>query len=64
MLGQRTIANAVGVSGVGLHSGDSVRVTIRPADAGAGVVFRRVDLDTVWPVAATYANVVDTRFAT
>ena len=64
LLRQRTIGRAVSVAGVGLHSGETARLTIRPAGADAGVVFRRIDLDVVEPVAASVANVVDTRLAT
>jgi len=41
---QRTLAKEVELSGTGLHTGLPVRVKLLPADAGAGVVFRRVDL--------------------
>ena len=64
MLRQRTIGRAVSVAGVGLHSGETARITIRPAAADAGVVFRRIDLDVVEPVAAVVGNVVDTQLAT
>ena len=63
MLRQRTIARAVSVAGLGLHSGDSARVTIRPARADSGVVFRRVDLGLIDRVPAAVANVIDTRLA-
>ena len=64
MLWQRTTRRAVSIAGVGLHSGSSVRLTVRPAGAGAGIVFRRIGRDHGEPVAATVANVVDTRLAT
>jgi len=41
---QRTIRNEVGTSGVGLHTGCQVSITLRPAPPNTGVVFRRVDL--------------------
>jgi UDP-3-O-[3-hydroxymyristoyl] N-acetylglucosamine deacetylase len=44
MLRQRTLKSLVSVSGVGLHTGEKVRITLRPAPVDAGVVFRRVDL--------------------
>lgn len=40
---QRTLAHAIGCVGVGLHSGARVGLTLRPAPAGSGVRFRRVD---------------------
>ena len=49
---------------MGLHSGRSTRLTIRPARAGEGIVFRRIGHGPGDPVAATVANVVDTRLAT
>ena len=64
MLRQRTTKRAVSIAGVGLHSGGSARLTVRPAGAGAGIVFRRIDHGFGEPVAATLANVVDTRLAT
>ena len=44
MLRQRTLKSLVSASGVGLHTGAKVRLTLRPAPADTGVVFRRVDL--------------------
>lgn len=64
MLRQRTTKRAVSVAGVGLHSGGGTRLTVRPAGAGTGIVFRRIDHGLGEPVAATVANVVDTRLAT
>lgn len=44
MLRQRTLKSLIRASGVGLHTGQKVRITLRPAPANTGVVFRRVDL--------------------
>jgi UDP-3-O-[3-hydroxymyristoyl] N-acetylglucosamine deacetylase len=44
MLRQRTLKSLVSASGVGLHTGQKVRITLRPAPVDTGVVFRRVDL--------------------
>ena len=41
---QRTLARAVSIKGSALHSGDAVTLTMKPAPAGQGVVFRRIDL--------------------
>ena len=45
MLKQRTLKNAIRATGVGLHTGQKVFMTLRPAADNAGIVFRRVDLD-------------------
>ena len=64
LLRQRTTKSVVSIAGVGLHSGGRTRLTIRPAGAGTGIVFRRIDRGFGETVAATAANVVDTRLAT
>ena len=45
MLQQRTIKTAIRATGVGLHTGEKVYMTLRPAAVNAGITFRRVDLD-------------------
>ncbi len=45
MLKQRTLKNAIRATGVGLHTGRKVFMTLRPAVDNTGIVFRRVDLD-------------------
>lgn len=60
---QRTITKAVSTTGVGLHSGKRVELTLRPAAAGTGIVFHRVDLDPVVDLPATADDVSDTRMA-
>lgn len=45
MLRQRTLKTAIRATGVGLHTGEKVYMTLRPAPENAGIVFRRVDLD-------------------
>ena len=42
---RRTVASAGSIEGVGLHLGQSCRMTFRPAESGRGIVFRRTDLD-------------------
>ena len=44
---QRTIKNVIRATGVGLHSGEKVFLTLRPAAPDTGIVFRRIDLDPV-----------------
>jgi UDP-3-O-[3-hydroxymyristoyl] N-acetylglucosamine deacetylase len=52
------------ISGVGLHSGQKIQLSLRPAEAGTGVVFHRSTGDRVVSIEAISANVVDTRLAT
>jgi UDP-3-O-[3-hydroxymyristoyl] N-acetylglucosamine deacetylase len=63
MLKQRTIKQVVKSTGVGLHSGTKVDLTLRPAPADAGIVFRRVDLDPIIDLPARATDVGDTRMA-
>jgi len=42
---QRTLAREVSVQGTGLHTGESVTLTIKPAPTGHGIVFKRIDLN-------------------
>ncbi len=59
---QTTLRNPIGCSGVGLHSGRTVSLTLRPAPAGTGIVFRRTDLGL--DIAARFDHVTDTRLCT
>ena len=63
MLKQRTLKNAVHATGVGLHTGEKVRLTLRPAAAGTGIVFRRVDLPQPVEIPANPYAVGDTRLS-
>ena len=63
MLKQRTLKNAVRATGVGLHTGEKVVMTLRPAAPDAGIVFHRVDLDHAGSVAASPYAVRDTRLS-
>ena len=45
MIKQRTLKNVIRATGVGLHTGKKVYMTLRPAAADSGIIFRRVDLD-------------------
>jgi len=60
---ERTIANAVEFSGIGLHSGVPVSMRLLPAPAGCGILFRRTDLDN-FEIAATGRNVAKVSYAT
>jgi len=63
MLRQRTIKNRVTTTGVGLHSGQRVELTLRPAAPDTGIVFRRVDLAEPVEIRAQADRVTDTRMA-
>jgi UDP-3-O-[3-hydroxymyristoyl] N-acetylglucosamine deacetylase len=64
LIRQRTLKNVIRATGVGLHSGEKVLMTLRPAPVNTGVVFRRVDLDPVGEVPADPALVRDTALST
>jgi UDP-3-O-[3-hydroxymyristoyl] N-acetylglucosamine deacetylase len=44
MVKQRTLKNLIRATGVGVHTGEKIYITLRPAAANTGIVFRRVDL--------------------
>ena len=54
MLRQRTLKTAIRATGVGLHTGEKVYMTLRPAVENSGVTFRRVDLDQPVDIPAQY----------
>lgn len=56
---QRTIAQAVEIAGVGLHTGHPVRMTFRPAESNSGIRFRRVDLEAKTEIPALVDFVVE-----
>jgi len=63
MLRQRTVKALVRTQGVGLHSGQRVELTLRPAPPDTGIVFRRVDLPVPVEIRVSAARVTDTRMA-
>lgn len=63
MLKQRTLKQVIEATGVGLHTGDRVAITLRPAAPDTGIVFRRVDLDPPQEIKAQPALVGDTRLS-
>ena len=63
MLQQRTLKSLIRATGVGLHSGAKVTMTLRPAAPDSGIVFRRVDLDPPAELRADPFAVGDTRLA-
>jgi len=64
MIKQRTLKNAIRATGVGLHTGEKVYLTLRPAAPDTGIVFRRVDLDPAVEIRADPHNVGDTVLST
>lgn len=63
MLQQRTLKSITKAVGVGLHSGQRVELTLRPAPPDTGIVFRRVDLPQPVDIAISAQAVTDTRLA-
>ncbi len=59
MSNQRTLKNVIRATGVGLHTGEKVYLTLRPAPVDTGIVFRRIDLDMPVEVPARADNVGD-----
>lgn len=64
MIKQRTLKNVIRATGIGLHTGEKVYLTLRPAAPDTGVVFRRVDLEQPKEIRATAENVGDTTLST
>ena len=64
MIKQRTLKNIIRATGIGLHTGEKVYLTLRPAAPDTGVVFRRVDLEQPAEILATAENVGDTTLST
>ena len=52
MINQRTLKNVIRATGVGIHTGEKVFMTLRPAAVNTGIIFRRTDLDPVVEVPA------------
>jgi UDP-3-O-[3-hydroxymyristoyl] N-acetylglucosamine deacetylase len=64
MIKQRTPKKVIQATGVGLHSGEKVLLTLRPAPVNTGIIFRRTDLDPVVEIPARYDYVGDTTLCT
>jgi UDP-3-O-[3-hydroxymyristoyl] N-acetylglucosamine deacetylase len=64
MIKQRTLKNVIRATGVGLHTGEKVYLTLRPAPVDTGIVFRRTDLSSPVDIRACPENVSDTRLST
>lgn len=61
---QRTLKESVRATGIGLHSGAKVYMTLRPAPANSGITFRRIDLDTPVDIPAHALRVSETTLGT
>jgi UDP-3-O-[3-hydroxymyristoyl] N-acetylglucosamine deacetylase len=64
MIRQRTLKNVIRATGVGLHTGEKVYMTLRPAAVDTGIVFRRVDLSPPMEIRSCCENVGDTLLST
>jgi UDP-3-O-[3-hydroxymyristoyl] N-acetylglucosamine deacetylase len=63
MIKQRTLKNIIRATGIGLHTGEKVYLTLRPAAPNTGIVFRRVDLPQPVEIQARPESVGDTRLS-
>jgi UDP-3-O-[3-hydroxymyristoyl] N-acetylglucosamine deacetylase len=64
MIRQRTLKNVIRATGIGLHSGKKVYLTLRPAPVNTGIVFCRTDLNPIVTIEAKATNVGDTVLST
>jgi len=64
MIKQRTLKNVIRATGVGLHTGEKVYLTLRPAPINSGIIFRRTDLAEPVEIKADPMHVSDTRMST
>lgn len=64
MIKQRTLKNLIRATGVGLHTGKKVFLTLRPAPINSGIIFRRVDLEPAVEISARPDYVGDTQLST
>lgn len=63
MIKQRTLRTAISATGIGLHSGEMVKMKLLPAEENTGIVFRRVDLDPVQELKASAFSVGQTQLS-
>lgn len=64
MLKQRTLKNVIRATGVGIHTGEKVYMTLRPAPVNTGIVFRRIDLPSPVEIRACCESVGETSLST
>ena len=63
MLKQRTLSSKINASGVGLHTGKKISLTLKPSPVNTGIIFKRTDIESE-PIKASLENVFDTRLST
>ncbi len=63
MIKQRTLSKEIKATGVGLHTGEKINLTLKPAPINSGITFTRTDVDSE-PIKASLENVHDTRLST
>jgi UDP-3-O-[3-hydroxymyristoyl] N-acetylglucosamine deacetylase len=61
---QRTLKNVIRATGIGLHTGEKIYLTLRPAVPDTGIVFRRIDFEKPVEIKALSSNVGDTQLST
>ena len=64
LLNQKTIKDPVKFTGIGLHSGKTVNISINPSEPNTGIVFKRVDLENNNLIIPSFANVTNTSLNT
>ncbi len=64
ILNQKTIAKKISFSGIGIHTGQNVNLTINPSLPNTGIIFKRVDLKSKNIIIPIYSNVIDTNLCT
>lgn len=64
MIRQKTLKNTIRATGIGVHSGKKVYLTMRPAPVNTGIVFQRIDLDKPVVIPAQAAYIGDTALST
>ena len=64
MINQRTLKNTIRATGVGLHSGEKIYLTLHPSESNTGIRFRRVDLENPFLIKANPKNVGETMLST
>ena len=64
MINQRTIKNTIKATGIGLHTGKKITLTLIPAPAETGVIFTRTDVNPNIDIKACPENVGDTTLST
>ncbi len=61
---QKTIKNSIKFKGIGLHSGKDIKVELKPAPENTGIVFKRLDIEPITDIPASFINVQNTMLAT